>query len=71
MLSHPQANQIDLDVRRMGSMIPEGTSPEETERLVSETKRLALSILHEFPDLHYYQVMDFLASHFPFLSRFN
>ncbi|VDD74859.1 unnamed protein product [Mesocestoides corti] len=39
----------------MGSMIPEGTSTEESERLITETKRLALSILTEYPELHYYQ----------------
>uniref|UniRef100_A0A5K3EZZ7 Rab-GAP TBC domain-containing protein n=1 Tax=Mesocestoides corti TaxID=53468 RepID=A0A5K3EZZ7_MESCO len=55
LLSHPQAKQIELDVRRMGSMIPEGTSTEESERLITETKRLALSILTEYPELHYYQ----------------
>lgn len=55
MLDHPQARQVELDVRRMGSMIPEGVSLEEKERLVVETKRLVLSILTEYPDLHYYQ----------------
>ncbi|KAM7542688.1 hypothetical protein Aperf_G00000010267 [Anoplocephala perfoliata] len=55
LLDHPQARQVELDVRRMGSMIPEDVSPEEKERLVIETKRLVLSILTEYPDLHYYQ----------------
>ncbi|VUZ54836.1 unnamed protein product [Hymenolepis diminuta] len=55
LLEHPQARQVELDVRRMGSMIPEDFSPEEKERLVVETKRLVLSILAEYPDLHYYQ----------------
>nr|VZI05140.1 unnamed protein product [Spirometra erinaceieuropaei] len=53
--SHPQANQVELDVRRMASMFPPNTTSEEAERLIFETKRLALSVLHEHPDLHYYQ----------------
>ncbi|VDK38105.1 unnamed protein product [Taenia asiatica] len=55
LLNHPQAKQIELDVRRMGSMIPKSLSSEENERLITETKRLALSILAEYPNLHYYQ----------------
>ncbi|VDM24239.1 unnamed protein product [Hydatigera taeniaeformis] len=55
LLSHPQAKQVELDVRRMGSMIPKCLSSDESERLITETKRLALSILAEYPDLHYYQ----------------
>lgn len=56
LINHPQANQIELDVRRMGSMIPKSLSSEENENLIKETKRLALSILAEYPNLHYYQV---------------
>ncbi|EUB62759.1 T-cell immunomodulatory protein [Echinococcus granulosus] len=55
LMNHPQARQIELDVRRMGSMIPKNLSSEENEYLVTETKRLALSILAEYPNLHYYQ----------------
>ncbi|KAL5108273.1 T-cell immunomodulatory protein [Taenia crassiceps] len=55
LMDHPQAKQIELDVRRMGSMIPKSLSSEENESLITETKRLALSILAEYPDLHYYQ----------------
>uniref|UniRef100_A0A0X3NKB3 TBC1 domain family member 20 n=2 Tax=Schistocephalus solidus TaxID=70667 RepID=A0A0X3NKB3_SCHSO len=50
-----QAKQVELDVRRMASMLPPNITPEEADLLISETKRLALSILHEHPDLHYYQ----------------
>ena len=56
LLSHPQAKQVELDVRRMGSMIPDSASSEEKERLITETKRIVLSILAEYPDLYYYQV---------------
>ncbi|VDO03125.1 unnamed protein product [Rodentolepis nana] len=55
LLEHPQAKQVELDVRRMGSMIPDDVKPEEKETLILETKRLILSILAEYPDLHYYQ----------------
>jgi hypothetical protein len=55
---HPEYHQVDMDVRRCLKRFPPGISYEKIGILQKELIAIILSVIKEYPDLKYYQVIN-------------
>jgi len=55
---HPEYHQVDMDVRRCLKRFPPYISYEKIVILQKELIAIILSVIKEYPDLKYYQVIN-------------
>ncbi|CAL8073321.1 unnamed protein product [Calicophoron daubneyi] len=53
--SNPNYHQVQLDVNRLDSLMPNGLSTEEKDEIRETMMRLVVSVLMDNPSMHYYQ----------------